>query len=375
MSVQLFVPKFRIDECLEQIRECLEKGWTGMGFKTVEIENRWKEYTSLPNAHFISSATAGLHLALDIMKKKHGWDDGDEIISTSLTFISSNHAIKYANLQPVFADVDEYLCLDPESVLSRITEKTRAVMFVGLAGNTGRYEEIVKICKSKGLILILDAAHMAGSRLHGNHVGQEADVTVFSFQAVKNMPTADSGMICFKDPTDDAKARKLTWLGINKDTYARTAAQGAYKWKYNVEDVGFKYHGNSVMASLALVALKYLDNDNAYRRQLATWYRAELESCSKVNIVPIAPGCESSTHLIQIRVQNRDQLLVHMNENGVFPGVHYSDNTEYGPYKQPALLCPSARKASEEVISLPMHMGVSKSDVVQICAQIRSYVA
>ncbi|MBJ6923174.1 DegT/DnrJ/EryC1/StrS family aminotransferase, partial [Vibrio cholerae] len=85
----------------------------------------------------------------------------------------------------------------------------------------------------------------------------------------------------------------------------RTAAQGAYKWKYDVEDLGFKYHGNSIMAGIALVSLKYLDQDNAYRRQLAKWYRDELENCKSVSIVPIAPNCESSTHLLQIRVNNR----------------------------------------------------------------------
>jgi dTDP-4-amino-4,6-dideoxygalactose transaminase len=366
MTTQLFVPKFRVDECLEHIKECLEKGWTGMGFKTVEIEKEWKKYTDLPHAHFLSSATAGLHLAFEVLKRKHNWNDGDEVISASLTFISTNHAIKYAGLEPVFADVDQYLCLDPQSIEEKITDKTKAVVFVGLGGNTGQLEAVAKLCKDKGLALILDAAHMAGSRFEGKHVGYNADVTVFSYQAVKNMPTADSGMICFQDPEDDALARKLTWLGINKDTYARTAAQGAYKWKYDVEDLGFKYHGNSIMAGMALVALKYLDNDNSYRRQLASWYRAELSNIEGLEIVPIAPGCESSTHLLQIRVKNRDELLVKLNENDVYPGVHYTDNSEYKMYEHCGR-CERALKASDEIISLPMHMGVSKIDVENIC--------
>ena len=107
MAIQLFVPNFRVDECLDEIRECLEKGWTGLGFKTVEMENKWKEYTGLPHAHFLSSNTVGLHLALHMFKTEFGWADGDEVISTPLTFVSSNHAIVYTNLQPVFADVDE----------------------------------------------------------------------------------------------------------------------------------------------------------------------------------------------------------------------------------------------------------------------------
>lgn len=372
MATQLFIPKFRVDECLEHVKECLEKGWTGMGFKTVEIEEKWKEYTGLPHAHFLSSATAGLHLAFEVLKRKHGWQDGDEVISASLTFVSTNHAIKYAGLEPIFADVDEYLCLDPKSIEEKITARTKAVVFVGLGGNTGQLEAVAQLCKEKGLALVLDAAHMSGSRLHGQHVGHNVDVTVFSYQAVKNMPTADSGMICFMEEADDALARKLTWLGINKDTYARTAAQGAYKWKYDVEDLGFKYHGNSIMAGIALVSLKYLDQDNAYRRQLASWYREELADSETVKVVPIAPNCESSTHLLQIRVSNRDELLVKLNENGVYPGVHYTDNSEYKMYEK-AGRCPRALKASDEIISLPMHMDISKNDVINICELVKEY--
>jgi len=122
----------------------------------------------------------------------------------------------------------------------------------------------VELCSRRGLRLILDAAHMSGTRIAGKHVGGESDCAVFSFQAVKNLPTADSGMICFRDADDDARARKLTWLGINKDTYTRTSMEGSYKWMYDVEEVGFKYHGNSIMAAIGLVQLRYLDQDNDY---------------------------------------------------------------------------------------------------------------
>ena len=363
MNIQLFAPSFRVEECLDQVRECLEKGWTGLGFKTNEIEEKWKEYTSLANAHFLSSATVGLHLALEIMKKDLGWNDDDEVISTPLTFVSTNHAIKYCNLKPVFADVDEYLCLDPESIRQRISSKTKAVLFVGIGGNVGRYEEVREICEEHNLKLVLDAAHMAGSRLRGKHVGFDADATVFSFQAVKNMPTADSGMICFREDKYDQQARKLSWLGINKDTFARSSNKGAYKWRYDVQDVGYKYHGNSIMAGLALVALKYLDRDNSYRRQLATWYKECLGDKDGIQIVPDAPNSESSHHLLQVRVSNRDQVLAGLNERDIYPGVHYADNTEYRPYAQPKELCPKARQASNEIISLPMHLGLTKLDV------------
>ena len=170
--------------------------------------------------------------------------------------MSSNHAILYERLRPVFADVDEYLCLDPASVAERITPRTRAVIFVGLGGNTGQLDAVVRLCRERGLKLILDAAHMSGTRLHGRHVGAEGDVSVFSFHAVKNLPTADSGMICFPDAESDAAARHWTWLGIDKDTFARTQSDSTYKWHYQVEHVGFKYHGNSIMAGIGLVSLQ-----------------------------------------------------------------------------------------------------------------------
>jgi dTDP-4-amino-4,6-dideoxygalactose transaminase len=373
MAIQLFVPKFRVDECLAEIRECLEKGWTGLGFKTVAFEEDWKTYTGLPYAHFLSSNTVGLQLALEILGRRHGWQPGDEVIATPLTFVSSNHAIVYNGLTPVFADVDESLCLDPQSIRERITDRTRAVMFVGLGGNTGKYAEVVKLCREKGIAVILDAAHMAGTRVGGRQVGHDADVTVFSFQAVKNLPTADSGMICFADPQDDEEVRKLSWLGINKDTYARTASQGAYKWMYDVERVGYKFHGNSIMAAIGLVQLRYLDQDNAYRRQLAQWYRQYLADANQVRLIPMHPGIESATHLFQVRVNNRDELMLALNENEIYPGVHYRDNTEYSMYKFGAGSCPNAAKASAEILSLPMHMGLTHNDVQKVASLIAKY--
>ncbi|MBL8379802.1 MAG: DegT/DnrJ/EryC1/StrS family aminotransferase [Burkholderiales bacterium] len=371
--IQLFVPQFRIEECLTEIRECLEKGWTGLGFKTVAFEKAWCDYTGLPYGHFLSSATAGLHLAINVLKGAGGWVDGDEVVTTPLTFVSTNHAILYNGLRPVFADIDASLCLDPQSVLQRITPRTRAVVFVGMGGNTGRLDEIAKICSERGLKLVIDAAHMTGTRWLGRHIGGEADATVFSFQAVKNLPTADSGMICFRLAEHDELVRKLAWLGINKDTYTRTTGGGAYKWMYDVEEVGFKHHGNSIMAAIGLVQLRYVERDNAYRRQLASWYRAGLAGQAAVRSVDVVPGCESSCHLFQIRVGNRDALMLALNEHQVYPGVHYRDNTLYRMYAYAQGTCPEAARASDELISLPMHLGLGFDDVRRVVSLVLRY--
>lgn len=377
MTIQVLKPKYHVEECLNEIRECLEIGWAGLGFKTVEFENKWKEYTGHENAHFLNSATVGLHLAVEILKKENGWENGDEIITTPITFVSTNHAILYEKLVPRFADVDEYLCLDPEDVKRKINDKTRAVIFVGYGGRIGQLDKIIEICKKYKLKLILDAAHMAGTRVSGNMPGTWAgvDVTVYSFQAVKNLPTADSGMICFKNSKYDEICRKLTWLGINKDTYARNnGTKGSYKWKYDVEYLGYKAHGNSIMAAIGLVELTYLDETNAYRRELAKCYDAIFAKEPKVQVIGAPYADECSYHIYEIAVDNRDGLLEFLQENDIYPGVHYRDNTEYEMYSYDYGKCPHAHEMSNRIITMPLHMYLTKEDVSMIANKVIEFV-
>lgn len=375
MAIQLFVPTFDIEGCLEEIKECLEKGWTGLGFKTIQFEEAWKQYTGHEYAHYLNSATAGLNLAFEVLRETNGWQDEDEIITTPITFISSNHAILLAHLKAVFADVDDTLCLDPASIEEHITSRTKAILFVGMGGNCGHFDRIVELCKKYDLKLVLDAAHMSGTRWNGDIPGKQADVTIYSYQAVKNLPTADSGMICFKETVCDEIVRKKTWLGINKDTYARSGEGGTYKWKYDVEYVGYKYHGNSIMAAIGLTQLRSLDRDNAYRKQIAQWYtQGFILYPDKIKLVDIPESCESSRHLFQIIVEDRNGLMKALNQQEIYPGVHYSDNTQYRMYSYAQGTCQNAAYVSDHVISLPMHMRLTYEDVQTVIDAVISYV-
>ena len=375
MSIQVLKPKFEVDECLAEIKQCLDAGWTGMGFKTVEFEEAWKKYTGHPNAYYINSDTVGLHLAVKILKMQNNWQDGDEIITTPITFVSTPHSILYENLHATFADVDEYLCLDPLDVERKINNRTRAVMFVGYGGRVGQLDKIIELCKKYGLKLILDAAHMSGTRVKGKCPGtwDGVDVTVYSYQAVKNLPTGDSGMICFADEQNDAICRKMAWLGINKDTYARTGNQGDYKWKYDVDYVGYKYNGNAIMAAIALVQLKYLDRDNARRREIAAKYDAAFENITQIQIVKANYPKECSFHIYELIVPNRDELLNAMAEQGIYGGVHYRDNTEYSMYQYAQGTCPHAHEVTNHLITLPLHMWMSDDDISRVIQTVISF--
>ncbi|NJC33117.1 dTDP-4-amino-4,6-dideoxygalactose transaminase [Sphingomonas jejuensis] len=374
-AINVFSPDFDVDDCLAEIRTCLERGWTGMGFKTDEFEAAFCQYAGLDHAHFLSSATAGLHLALEVLKRADGWADGDEVITTALTFVSTNHAILHAGLTPVFCDVDAMLCLDPDAIERAITPRTRAVMFVGLGGNAGQWDRVVALCRRHGLRLVLDAAHQSGTRLNGQAPARDADAAVFSFHAVKNLGTADGGMICLPDAKLDAAARRLSWLGIDKTTFERTAASGTYQWRYDVPEVGFKYHGNSVMAAIGLVQLRRLERDNAERRRLAGLYDARLAPVGGIDRVPMAAQCTPSRHLYQVEVADRDLVLDRLRGMNIHPGVHYQLNTRFAPYDRFSASLPRAEQASDQLLSLPLHVKMTDGDVQVVCDALADAVA
>lgn len=376
MAIQVLKPKFHVEECLEAVKECLDNGWTGMGFKTEKFEEAWKKYTGHKYAYYLNSNTVGLHLAVKILKMKNGWEDGDEIISAPITFVSTNHAVLYENLHVTFADVDDYLCLDPEDVEKKITNKTRAVIFVGYGGRVGQLDKIITICKKYGLKLILDAAHMAGTRVDGRCPGtwDGVDVAVYSYQAVKNLPTGDSGMICWADEESDQITRQMAWLGINKDTYKR-ANTGTYTWKYDVDYVGYKYNGNAIMAAIALAQLPYLDEENLRRRAIVERYNEAFQQIPEIRIIKAPHHEECSYHIYELSVPDRDALMEYLAGKEIYCGVHYRDNTEYSMYLYANGTCPKAHEITQHLVTLPLHMWLTDEDVEVIINSVKEFFA
>lgn len=359
-QIQLFKPIYNTKAILKEIEECLDQGWTGQGFKTIEFEEKFKEYTGVDNAHFLNSATSGLHLALEMIKIIHSVNRG-VVLTTPLTFISDSHVIKHAGLQPVFVDIDDSLCMDPLALENTLRlHNAVAVIYVGMGGNTGKLHYAQEVCKLFKVPLILDASHMMGTFYDGKHVGTEADYTVFSFQSVKNLPTADSGMIVCKSMADDILARRLSWLGIDRDTFSRQ--KGGGNWEYNIPFIGWKYHGNSIMAAIALAQLRVLKASNYIRREQAIRYT---RLNARYKSILMSTGCLSSRHLYQVMVdaKSRDFVIKQAREKGIQLGVHYKYHREYPMYVDTPYDCPNAKKASKELISLPIGPHLSEEDV------------
>ena len=166
--------------------------------------------------------------------------------------------------------------------------------------------------------------------------------------------------------------RQIAWLGINKDTYARSN-KGTYAWKYDVDYVGYKYNGNAIMAAIALVQLKYLDEENERRRQIVEMYNEGFKDNKNINAVPAPYHEECSYHIYELIVPDREALLGELAKHDIYGGVHYRDNTEYSMYMYANGTCPYAHDVSQHLITLPMHMWLSDEEVQQIIKIVNDF--
>ncbi len=363
--IKLFHPHIP-EEFFPKVEEVLKSGWIGQGAVVDEFEKAFAKYTRAKYAVMTNSATSALDLAVAVS----GIGAGDEVLTTSMTFVSTNHAILKAGAFPVFIDVDpKTLLLDLDLAREQVTPYTKAIIAVHYAGNPFDMNKLYEFANEFGLKVIEDAAHACGAYSGPKPIGSFG-LTCFSFHAVKNLPVGDGGMITTNDEEIYKKLRGLTWLGIDKTTFARS--EGNYKWEYDVTEVGHKYHSNDIAAALGVQGLERLDDWNTCRKLLRREYKARLP---EVEFLETTPNTGSSNHLCVIQVDNRDELHDRLAENGIETGVHYKPNHLYSMYQQhdPGNLVETER-AYKRILSLPMHLKLNGNDISYITGTIKRYL-
>lgn len=371
LPIQVFKPLIR-QEAVDAVTETLRSGWIGCGPKTKQFEQAFKYYIgSDDECVATTSCTDALEIALKLL------DIGvrDEVITTPITFISTNHAILHSGATPVFADVDDKTGnILPASILEKITSRTKAIMVVHIGGYSADMFEIEKIAFYNNLRIIEDCSHAAGGVYHNkqlNHkkIGSIGNICCFSFQSVKNLPCGDGGMLVVPKRMYE-RAIKLRWMGIDKDTYSRTSNNGEYLWKYEVPELGIKANQNDIMSSIGLAQLAYLDSDNDRRRDIANFYKKSLSDHPKIKM-PNIDIKFSSCHFYPMYVEGRDSLLIHLRKDNIFAGVHYRRNDKYANYKEQYL--PNAEYIENNTITLPIHLHLTDQDLNRIVESIRAW--
>lgn len=356
--IQLFKPNIT-EQAIDEVAKVLRSGWIGLGPKTQKFEEAFAKYVGAKYCVALNSCTAALHLAVKLLDLP----EGSEVITTPITFVSTNEVLLYERLVPVFVDV-EYgtLNIDVKGIKERLTNKTKAIMVVHYGGQPCDLDEIYQL----RLPVIQDAAHACGATYKGRKLGSMG-LCCWSFHAVKNLPAGDGGAVTTNNEEYYNRLLKLRWVGIDKSTYARGA--GGYSWRYDVNEMGYKYHMNDITAAIALAQLKVLDEHNKKRKEVVGIY---LNNIKNVEFPMYKRDRVSSNHIFHIKIDHRDELMKELKENGIASGVHYYPNHWYPIFNCNEQLL-NAESAYEKLISLPSHTLLTNDDVLKVCNVINSW--
>lgn len=341
----------------------LKDGYLGMGKEVESLEKEIADYLAVPasNVACVASGTVALQLAAEAALAP-----GSEVLIQSLTFISSFQALRAAGTIPVACEIDpESVTIDLRHAASRITARTRAVMPVHYASHPGDLDGIYAFAKSHGLRVIEDAAHAFGCRHGGRKIGSFGDVICFSFDGIKNFTCGEGGAVISSDQVVMQRVRDARLLGVERDTDRRYAGQRS--WDFDVSRPGHRAHMNNIAAAIGRVQLRRLDQEfGPARVSLSERYRARLSKNPGVRLFVTGEGV--IPHIMPVRILGgrRDALRDHLKRLGVETGIHYKPNHMLTLFRDTTPL-PETERAYEEIVSLPLHPGLSPNDVDYIC--------
>jgi perosamine synthetase len=366
-----------IDETdIEAVVQVLRSDWLTTGPKVEEFEQAVSQYVGAPYAVAVSSGTAALHAAMYAI----GVGPGDEVIVPAMTFAATANSVLYQGGTPVFADVEPHtLLLDPREVAAKITPRTKAVVAVDYAGQPCDYVALRDIAEQHGMRLIADACHALGASCRGQPVGSLADLTVFSFHPVKHITTGEGGMVVTAHSEMAARMRRFRNHGITSDHRQR---EQLGTWYYEMTDLGYNYRLTDLQCALGLSQLHKLASWLTWRRVIAGLYDTNLAGCTDIQPLKTRDGVEHAYHLYVIRcgqTVNRRVVYEKMRAAGIGVNVHYIP-VHLHPYYQRHLgtgigLCRVAEKAYDEILSLPIHAGMTELDVDRVLQALKTSLA
>jgi perosamine synthetase len=351
-------------ECLDNVLKTLQSKMISAGKKSDEFEKKLSDF-GLINPVTLNSGTVTMHLALIASNIK----PGDEVILPPQTFISTGLSILYVGATPVFADINPSNGnISIESIKSKITNKTKAIMPVHWGGYPCDLDEINEIAKIHNLSVIEDAAHAFGAVYKDKLIGSISRFTSFSFQAIKHLTTGDGGAICCLNKEDEHLIKKLRWFDIDRES-SKTGFLG--EREYDATNIGFKYHMNDIAASLGIGNLSNINKKLKKIKDIAKIYDSELKNVSGLKLMEYNNDRTSSYWLYPILIEDRENFIKKMKSNNIPVSVVHQGidkNTIFGG-KQLDLI--GQRYFDENQIHIPIHNNLSEDDINYITNKIK----
>jgi perosamine synthetase len=347
------------EEEIEEVVKVLRSGFIAQGPKVAEFEDNFAEYVGVKHAVASSSGTTALHLALlaaDI-------GPGDEVITTPFSFAATGNSILYVGAKPVFVDIDKKTYnIDPEKIEEAITEDTKAIMPVHLYGQPADMDPINKTATDHDLTVIEDSAQAHGAMYNGKKAGSLGDMGCFSFYPTKNMTTSEGGMITTDNAEMAEKARVLRAHGESE--------------RYTHVVLGYNFRMTDIAAAIGIVQLKKLEKFNKKRVENAKYLTENIDEIDGINAPYVAPNVQHVFHQYTVRVEgsNRNKLMEFLKTRGIGTGIHYPNPIyQQKIYQERGFksFCPEAESASSEVLSLPVHPSLDKSDLEEIVSALK----
>lgn len=369
-----------IDEAdIQAVVDVMKSDYLTCGPKIAELEKKLCALTGAEYAVVCANGTAALHMAA----LAAGVKEGDEVITTPITFAASANCALYCGARPVFADIDpETYNIDPEKVEAAVTPATKAVVAVDYTGQSVAFDPLRDICKKHGLVLIEDGAHVIGTKYRGQPNGSLSDMTTLSFHPVKTVTGGEGGAVLTNDETYYKKLLLYRAHGITRDErLMEHEPDGA--WYYEQIALGYNYRITDMQAALIISQLDKLSMFSQRRKEIVKRYDEAFSEMPELFVQREIPESDTTRHLYILRIVperlriDRKQFFEALAAENVCCNVHYIPTYYFTYYEKLGYqrgLCPNAEKLYEEIISLPLYYAMSDGDVESVIEAVKKIV-
>jgi len=379
-----FAPPLIGDEEIDEVVRTLREGWITTGPRAQRFESEFAEFVGAPAALALNSATSAMHVALAAI----GVGEGDEVVTTTMTFTSTVHVIEHQRARPVLVDVEpDTLNIDPKKIEAAISSTTKAIMPVHLYGHPADMDPIYDLAQRHGLAVIEDAAHSLPARYRDRLIGapkqgfEFPNLVAFSFYATKNVTTGEGGMLTGSEELLD-KARVWSLHGMSRDAFQRYTSDGS--WRYDVVSPGFKYNMPDIQAAIGLHQLKRLESMQRRRRAIVAQYDEALGQLEELERPVERPEVESAWHIYLLRLRperlriDRSAFIEELRRRNIGTSVHFIPVHEHTYYRERYGWRPDdfpvAHHEFERMLSLPLSPAHTDQDVADVIEAVTEVI-